>query len=196
MAVDGGLATCRARRLRPDVFVGDLDSTRRAPAGIPSVIFPAAKDFSDFAGALGELVRLGVDLVVIAGLVGGRLDHEWANVLEAGAMARRFSCVVAPSSRGLVVVTARTVKVATAENALVSVFALHGAARVTLAGTSWTLERRRVSPGSLGLSNRSAGSLRLQVHSGVVALILPRTNRYRIPTLSRKESTSRPTRSR
>jgi len=173
IAVDGGLRTCRAMHRRPDLFVGDLDSARRRPRGIASCIYPAAKDFSDFSGALSEARRLGADVLVIAGLLGGRLDHEWANLLEVGAAARGFAGFLAPSSRGLVVVTAGGVRARTVPGRLVSVFALGRGARVSLRGTVWTLAKRRLAPGSLGLSNLTGGELALDVHDGVAVLVFP-----------------------
>ncbi len=173
LAVDGGLATCRAIRRRPDLFVGDLDSTRDAPRGITSRIYSAAKDFSDFSGALAEARLLGADVAVIAGLLGGRLDHEWANLLEVGAVAPGFAGLLAPSARGLVVVTALGVRARTVSRRHVSVFALGRGARVSLRGTLWTLAKRRLVPGSLGLSNITGESLELDVHAGVAALVFP-----------------------
>ena len=173
VAVDGGLSACRAMRRRPDLFVGDLDSARRRPHGIASRVYPAAKDFSDFSGALAEARRLGADILVIAGLLGGRLDHEWANLFEVGASAREFTGLLAPSSRGLVVVTAAGVRVRTAARREVSAFALGRGARVSLRGTLWTLTKRRLAPGSLGLSNVTGKRLALDVHEGVVALVFP-----------------------
>jgi len=174
IAVDGGLATCRAAGKRPDRFVGDLDSTIAAPRGVPSTIYPAAKSFSDFAGALVLARRLGVDVVVIAGLLGGRLDHEWANLFELGAAAPRFAGLIAPTARGAVIVSAGRVRVDGLGRRLVSVFALAPATRVSLRGTRWQLSNRRLAPGSLGLSNVTDGSLELDVHAGAAALVFPK----------------------
>jgi thiamine pyrophosphokinase len=116
---------------------------------------------------------LGADVLVIAGLLGGRLDHEWANLLEAGAAARGFLGLLAPSLRGLIVVTAGGVRARTIPGRLVSVFALGRGARVSLRGTVWTLAKRRLAPGSLGLSNLTGSELALDVHEGVAVLVFP-----------------------
>ncbi|HZN54110.1 MAG TPA: thiamine diphosphokinase [Candidatus Polarisedimenticolaceae bacterium] len=173
LAVDGGIAACRAIRRRPDLFVGDLDSARTPPPRVRAVIYPAEKDFSDFSGALSEARAMGVDIVVVAGVLGGRLDHEWGNLLEVGAAAPGFAGILAPSSRGLVVVTARGARVRKLRGRTVSVFALGGAAKVSLRGTRWTLRRRELAPGSLGLSNVGVGVVELAVHRGVAALVFP-----------------------
>ena len=179
VAVDGGLATCRGMRRRPDLFVGDLDSVRVPPRGIPCTVYPAAKDFSDFAGALSAARSLGAEVLVIAGLLGGRLDHEWANLLEAGAAAPGFLGILAPSSKGLVVVTAAGVRARTVAGSLMSVFALRRDARVSLRGTHWTISKRRLAPGSRGLSNVTGRDVALDVHEGVAMLVFPSVTRVR-----------------
>lgn len=173
VAVDGGLDTCRAIRRRPSLFVGDLDSARRPPSGVEALIYPIEKDFSDFAGALRELAARDASIVVVAGLLGGRLDHEWANLLEVGSAASQFEGLLAPSSRGLVVVTARGLRAKTTPRRFVSVFAAGREARVTLSGTRWTLTRARLRPGSLGLSNVTGERLSLEVHEGVAVVVFP-----------------------
>ena len=53
---------------------------------------------------------------------------------------------------------------------IVSLFALGGAATVTLRGTRWTLSRQRLLAGSRGLSNETRATLDLRVHAGTAAL--------------------------
>ena len=173
MAVDGGVATMRALRLRPDMFVGDVDSARRPPRGVDACVYPVAKDFSDLSGALRESRKLDAEIVVIAGFLGGRLDHEWANLLEAAAAARGFAGIVAPAVRGLIAVTSKSLRARTRPRQPVSVFALGRSAQVSLRGASWALARQRLPPGSLGLSNVTGTKLAVDVHQGVVAVVFP-----------------------
>jgi len=173
VAVDGGLNTCRRGRRRPDLYVGDADSAKRIPGAIPSVVYTTQKDFSDLAGALRELRSRKIQVVVLAGLLGGRLDHEWANLLELAAKSDWFAGILAPTDRGTLLITSRGCRAVTVRNRTVSLLALSAAARVSLRGTRWTLKRRRIVPGSLGLSNITGRALDLVVHSGAVALVFP-----------------------
>jgi thiamine pyrophosphokinase len=173
VAVDGGLRTCRASSRRPDLYVGDVDSVRRVPRGLPSVVYPRDKSFSDLAGALSELRKRKVHVVTVAGLLGGRLDHEWANLLELGRMARWFAGILAPTERGVVMITSHGCRAVTVRNRVVSLLSLCGGATVSLLGTRWSLRRRRVVPGSHGLSNVTGTSLHLVVHRGSVAVVFP-----------------------
>lgn len=174
VAVDGGLDSCRAIRRRADLFVGDGDSVRRPlPSDLEVVAFPRDKAFSDLEGAIQTVEGRGVEVLVVAGLLGGRLDHEWGNLLALGARGAGFAAGVAPTGRGLVVVTARGCKLHAPAGEEVSLFSLGAAATVSLRGTRWELERRRLRPGAHGLSNVLEGTLDLTVHRGVVALVHP-----------------------
>jgi len=112
-------------------------------------------------------------VAVIAGLIGGRLDHEWANLLEAQKNAPGFAGLLAPSARGLIVVTAAGLRARTVPGRLVSLFALGRGARVSLRGTEYPLTKRRLAAGSLGLSNVTGKTLALDVHEGAVVLVFP-----------------------
>ena len=171
VAVDGGLNVCRAARTAPDLFVGDADSVSVPPVGLPELRFPTDKDFSDFAAALRELVARKIEVVTVAGLLGGRLDHEWSNLQEAGRWAPNFAGILATSERGTVAITSRGCRAETTRGRTVSLFPLGAAPTVTLRGTRWELQRRRVRPGSLGLSNITGTRLDLNVHAGTVALV-------------------------
>jgi thiamine pyrophosphokinase len=122
---------------------------------------------------LTEVSELGATIAIVAGLLGGRLDHEWANLLEVGTAASRFAGMLAPSARGLLAVTSAGLRATTSSGALVSVFALGGGARVSLRGTRWPLSKRKLSPGSLGLSNVAEGEVSLVVHAGVAGIVFP-----------------------
>jgi thiamine pyrophosphokinase len=172
VAVNGGLRACRASRRRPDLWVGDADSTGRAPGDVESVLFPKEKDYSDLAGAFAELRRRRVQIVGVAGLVGGRLDQEWGNLFELGRHARHFAGILAPTDRGTVLVTSHGCTAATVRGRTVSLFSLTSTSVVTLSGTRWELQRRRLEPGTHGLSNVTGTRLDLTVHSGTVALVL------------------------
>lgn len=174
VAVDGGALACRAAGLRADRFAGDGDSLPGPPDAGEVHEYPRDKDFSDMAGALRELRAEGLTpAVVVAGLLGGRVDHEWANLLELGVAAPGFAGLVAPTPRGTAVVTARGVRARAAAGSLLSLFALGGTARISLSGTRWELRDEILAPGSRGLSNLSRATVTLSVHDGAAMLVFP-----------------------
>ena len=171
VAVDGGIETCRSARRKPDLFVGDGDSATSLPEDVPRILLPRDKDVSDLGAALRAVQRRNVRVVLVAGLAGGRMDHEWANLLELGSWSKHFAGVLAPTERGIVILTHRGCRVATVRNRTVSLLAPCGRATVSLRGTRWNLRRKRLNPGSLGLSNLTGRQLDLSVHQGVAALM-------------------------
>ena len=87
IAADSGAHWLDAQGRRPDRVVGDMDSVapalleRLAADGVIIERHPVEKDASDLELAVGRAVDLGATEVVILGALGGRLDHEVANLL-------------------------------------------------------------------------------------------------------------------
>lgn len=92
VAVDGGLAYLDVLGLTPDLLIGDLDSVdpkriqELNKKEIEILRFNSQKDETDLELALHEAARRGYRQIVIAFGLGGRLDHELANLglLEQG----------------------------------------------------------------------------------------------------------------
>jgi thiamine pyrophosphokinase len=172
VAVDGGLRSWRALGRACDLYVGDGDSAP-PPEDTEAIVYSPAKSFSDLSGALTEMRRRHISVVCIAGVTGGRLDHEWVNLLELASQAKHFAGLLAPSPRGWVAVTSCGAAIETVKARTFSLIAPAGRTRVTLRGARWTLADEWVGPGSHGLSNVTTRNLRLTVHSGVAAMIFP-----------------------
>ena len=172
VAVDGGLRAWRTIRRPCDLFVGDADSAT-PPPGIESIVYDPDKAFSDLSGALAELRARRIAVVCIAGLTGGRLDHEWVNLHELAVHAKHFAGLLAPTPRGWVVVTAAGASIDTKPGKPFSLLALAGRVRVHLRGARWNLDGEWIAPGSRGLSNRTGRSLHLGVERGVACVIFP-----------------------
>ena len=87
IAADGGANWLVAYGRRPDVLVGDMDSVtaenlaRLDEAGCRIVRHPPDKDETDTELALIEAVSMGATRVTLLLALGGRIDHEIANIL-------------------------------------------------------------------------------------------------------------------
>ena len=96
IAADSGLNTAKAYKIKPDYFLGDMDSVdaesvawfksfERTEKGAPDAAahqkpqnietFPEDKDYSDTELAIRKAKSLGADFTVLIGGSGGRLDH-------------------------------------------------------------------------------------------------------------------------
>ena len=87
IAADGGANWLVTHGRRPDILVGDMDSVsaeilaRLAETGCRMVRHAPHKDETDTELALMEAVALGASQITLLGALGGRIDHEMANIL-------------------------------------------------------------------------------------------------------------------
>ena len=80
IAADGGLKYCERDGIKPDIIIGDFDSSYQIPTGNNVMVFPVKKDDTDTLLAIKEAIRLGYNRIIISGGVGGELDHLIANI--------------------------------------------------------------------------------------------------------------------
>ena len=76
IGADLGAAHCLRWGWRPSLVIGDLDSL---PAAAQVVL--AAQDETDLELALNHALQAGATIIVIVGVLGGRIDHTLANLL-------------------------------------------------------------------------------------------------------------------
>lgn len=88
IAADRGLDYLLEAGRRPDLVLGDYDSSEAAAAfihstAVPEVLsYPAEKDYTDMEAALLESVKRGASEIIILGGTGGRLDHFMSNLMN------------------------------------------------------------------------------------------------------------------
>ena len=83
IAVDGGYEYAVNHNITPDLIMGDFDSVSKNPCDntdIPTITFPAKKDYTDMMLAADKAIENGCDTILIYGGTGGRFDHTIANI--------------------------------------------------------------------------------------------------------------------
>ncbi len=183
IAADSGLDHAATLGVEVHVAVGDFDSVsaRRLAdaeaAGTEIRRHRADKDATDLELALEVAMELGVRQVIVVGALGGRLDHELANVLLLtsdrwiGAQVELRDA----TARVVVVRGRRTLTGGVGDN--LTLLAVGGPADgVSISGVRWPLDQARLDPGSsLGVSNEFESPLAvLTVDRGVVLAVQPR----------------------
>ena len=176
IAVDGGLSLLKSARVKPTLYVGDLDSARAVPAKLPAVFLPPKKEFSDLRVALEIAHSLGATRIQAWGVLGARLDHHHAALedLTDATWCRELSA----HASGTELHWVRPGKALTVSGfdreAHVSVFPLRGPARgVKSTGLEYPLANETLHPGSRGLSNRpKAAKISVSLKSGQALVIL------------------------
>lgn len=90
VCADSGYDHCARLGVTPDLLVGDFDSLRAVPPDtIARVPLPTAKNHTDTTHALQTLTARGAQRILMAGMLGGRLDHTLANLQSLCSLSRR-----------------------------------------------------------------------------------------------------------
>ena len=79
IAADGGYDRATDLGLKPDIFIGDMDSVKEELPEIEKIRLQVEKDFTDTEAAIEKAIELGFDEIDIVGATGTRLDHTFAN---------------------------------------------------------------------------------------------------------------------
>lgn len=183
VAADAGAALLEAAGRRPDLVVGDLDSTdpaliaRLEAAGVPVERHAVEKDASDAELAIERAIAAAADEVVLLGALGGlRLDHALANVLlvtEPAWREVRLRLVRGPTSVQALH-GGDSVRLVGAAGDLVTLLPVAGeAVGVRTSGLRWPLAGETLRPGrSRGLSNEVvAADASVQLERGVLLVV-------------------------
>lgn len=169
IAADGGARHCRDIGIRPDVLIGDLDSTGEElvtafeAAGTRVLRYPARKDFTDLELALQFARDQDIREVLVLGALGGRWDQTLANLLlpaAADLSSLRISLVDGPQEILLLRAGEKPevhhrLEIRGLPGDTVSLVPLGGdACGVTTLGLEYPLQRGRLPFGAtLGISN-------------------------------------------
>lgn len=77
---DCGLRHSVGLGAKPDLIVGDFDSSENPCLDVETIVLPCEKDDTDTVFAVKEAIKRGFEDFLILGVVGQRLDHTLGNV--------------------------------------------------------------------------------------------------------------------
>ncbi|MBR3942882.1 MAG: thiamine diphosphokinase [Clostridia bacterium] len=80
ICADGGFDKAKAASVTPDLLLGDMDSVQTKGINVKTQKYPAEKDWTDCELALHSAVDMQADEIVVTCALGGRCDHEMANL--------------------------------------------------------------------------------------------------------------------
>ncbi|HUF38951.1 MAG TPA: thiamine diphosphokinase [Anaerolineales bacterium] len=164
IAADGGVAHALRFGLAPDILIGDLDSIdagdteRIERAGGQVIRHPADKEETDLELALDHAIEYGAKRITCYGLLGGRWDMTFSNILLLASP--KYAGVrleaAAGGTRIHVLRGGETLELAGRTGDQVSVLSLAGPALgLTYEGLAWPLADADLPFGSpKGMSNR------------------------------------------
>ena len=163
IAADGGARHCLKLGITPQVVIGDFDSlteteiTTLAANGAELIRHSVEKDETDLELALDHALKLGASEVLLYGLLGGRWDMTFANLLLLASpqfAGIRFR-ILDGDTTGTLLHGGETQVLKGRPGDMVSVIPLNGPANgITYKGLQWPLENANLSFGTpKGVSN-------------------------------------------
>ena len=176
IAADGGQAALARLGIRPQLVVGDFDSSE-APTDIPFIRHPVEKDDTDTALAVKEGMRRGYEYFIFYGCTGGRFDHTLAAIqtLHRLSVEGLHGYLVFEDGTVGTVVVNKSLQLA--PKGTVSVFSLTDeSVGVSIEGLKYPLKDARLTNDfPLGVSNEGDGSLaKISVERGALLVIFHR----------------------
>lgn len=149
LAADGGLRLAQRLGVRPAAVIADFDSAAEGgSAGGTVVRLPVRKDVTDTAAAAEYGWARGCREYLLLGGTGGRLDHEYANLLLLVQLVRRGGRAVLADGRNRIEAVCRSpVTPEPLPGWSLSLFAFGGTVEsLSITGAEYRLEDYRLLP--------------------------------------------------
>ena len=177
IAIDGGFGRCKAVGVDPVCVIGDFDSLGYVPEGADVRTHPRRKDASDGELGLAAAAEFGAERIIAIGALGGRFDHEYANVelFAREAEHGRRVAAIGPQSILFFLAGQAALHLPARDHGSVSVFSLtpesHG---VCIEGFEYELHAETLpNRTSHGLSNEFCGKpTRISVREGTLLVVV------------------------
>ena len=175
LCADSGYLHCKRLGLNPDLLLGDFDSLGRTPVGLACIAHPAEKNYTDSTLAVREAIKRGYTHLLMAGMLGRRLDHTWGNLQNlAWCAGNGIDAKITDGETDVFAVKDGEITIPPRENAYFSVFSISGISKgVTISGGKYPLTEYDLSfDDPRAVSNEFDGKdVRVAVKRGIVAII-------------------------
>lgn len=80
ICADGGLRHTAVLGIRPDVAIGDFDSSEKDDS-VKTYVYPSRKDFTDGELAIDYAIENGYEDILMFAMTGSRIDHTLTDIL-------------------------------------------------------------------------------------------------------------------
>ncbi|CAN7474106.1 thiamine diphosphokinase [Rhizobium rhizogenes] len=173
IAADGGMRHAVALNARPELWVGDFDSTppelRGAFPDVPKQPYPAAKAATDGEIAITEAIDRGARRLILAGAMGGeRSDHAIQHLLYGIQLAEKgFDVLLTSGDEEAVPLLPGDMELALPSGSLFSVLGFSDLTGLFIHNARYPLRDFHLPFGaSRTISNVAEGPVRLSLGSG------------------------------
>ena len=185
ICADAGYDTAVQYGIRPDLIIGDFDSSReKLPRDIRTFKLPVQKDETDTMAAVMVGFKLGYTSFVLVGCLGGtRFDHSIANINVLLYIANKGgSGVICEEDTKIFVLHGGRLVLTELKGATVSVFPFDGTScNLTYDGLEYPLYQQNLTAGSslMGVSNSivsDRAEIKVNIGCALIVLYAPKQN--------------------
>ena len=174
IAADSGYLAVKQLNLTPDLVLGDFDSLDEKPDCGEIMTAPAEKDDTDTMLAVKTALDRGYTDITIAGSIGGRLDHTFANIQTLAYIFKNggFGRLIGGNDT-VELLDAGEYSYQRKDGMYFSLFSYGESAVITTSGTKYNVAQYRLdNTFPLGVSNEIIeDKCRISVHEGQILVI-------------------------
>lgn len=159
ICADSGYDNALLCGIVPDVIIGDMDSVENSlPEGVKQIKLKCEKDDTDTQACIDYLAAEGCGEIVLLGALGGRVDHEMANIMLCiYALEKGIKLIIKNEETEIFAVKDKAVIKGNTGDWLSLIPLLGNAEGVSLSGLKYTLENAKMEAGkTVGISNEFA----------------------------------------
>jgi len=141
--------------LKPNVTIGDFDSTNLSERKTPGLWIPAkSQDRTDLQKALDWCIENNVSHVTILGAGGGREDHTLGNMHNLADYGNRMKLKMVTNHATITCVQGKNTIAADSGQA-VSIVAIHPVNSITVSGLKYPIVDEKLLPSSRAICNET-----------------------------------------
>ena len=180
ICADGGTRHALTLGLRPNLIIGDLDSTEQdavqkfRDAGVAIESYPQDKNETDLELAIHHAIELQREQVIIVAALGGRLDQTLANIALLGDIRHPSLDIRLDDGLEEIFLCRDQAEVHGRSGDIVSLIPWQGAAsEVQTVGLRWALHKETLYPDKTrGVSNEMIGdTASVSIGAGLLLIV-------------------------
>jgi len=155
ICTDGAADKLIKNGLKPNVTIGDFDSTNLSERKIPGLWIPAlSQDRTDLQKALDWCIEYNVSHVTILGAGGGREDHTLGNMHNLAEYDDKMNLKMVTNHATIICVQGKK-SITTYPGQAVSIMAIHSVNSITVSGLKYPIVDEKLLPSSRAICNET-----------------------------------------
>lgn len=174
ISADSGYDKCKLLDVKPDLIIGDFDSSAVPNTDIETIVLPVMKNDTDTFYCVKEAVKRGFNKIIILGGIGSRIDHTYSNILCLDyCSSNNVDCFLINKNNCITIVTDK-ITISNDDYKYFSLFALNCICKgLNVTGAVYNLNNITLSPGEQYTQSNEVAEhyAKISINEGKILLI-------------------------